>query len=97
MTKIRKRHGGAFKAKVAFEAIKENKTLNEIAKEFSIHPLQVGKWKKELIEHASELFIDHRLQNSKMESEILIKSLYEQIGKLKVENDFLKKKTEAEW
>ena len=57
-----------------------------------MHPIQVGKWRKELVERAHELFTDGRRRGVDDESEI-VDSLYEQIGRLKVENDFLKKKS----
>ncbi len=93
MPSIKKKHGTAFKAKVALEAIKGMKTLSQIAREYSIHPLQVSKWKKKLLDNAKDLFEDGRIAKTQPESEQLIKELYEQIGMLKVENDFLKKKS----
>jgi transposase-like protein len=55
-TKTRKVHGAGFKAKVALEAVRETKTLNEIGQEYGVHPVQVSHWKKALLEKASDLF-----------------------------------------
>jgi transposase-like protein len=88
---MRKKYGADFKAKVALEAIKEQRTLNEIASEFGVHPNQVGQWKKEALESFTRLFTDLKhspdVQNEKEKEQ-----LYGQIGKLKVELDWLKKK-----
>jgi transposase len=80
-----------FKAKVAIEAIKGEKTLNEIAKEFSVHPSQVGLWKRELQENAAGLFEVKRGPKS-IEPTADPEKLYTEIGRLKVELDWLKKK-----
>ena len=92
MSRIRKQHGSKEKARIALEATANNETLSEIARRHSVHPIQVGKWRKELVERAHELFTDGRRRGVDDESEI-VDSLYEQIGRLKVENDFLKKKS----
>jgi len=93
MTLIRKQHGKNFKAKIALEAVKGEKTLSQIGKEHSVHPLQVSKWKKELLDHAGDIFVDHRLKSEQISQEKLIEELYAKIGRLEVENDFLKKKS----
>lgn len=80
----------AFKAKVALEAIKGHKTINEIASEFDVHPNQVSTWKKTLLESSTEAFTrknERREEDFEAERE----KLFSQIGQLKVENDFLKK------
>ncbi len=59
-TKTRKVHSANFKAKVALEAVRETKTLNEIGQEYGVHPVQVSHWKKALLEKASELFAGKR-------------------------------------
>lgn len=89
MTK-RRQLSAAFKAKVALEAIKGHKTVNEIATEFSVHPTQVTAWKKKLLESSTEAFTR---KNEKREEDFDAErdQLYRQIGQLKVENDFLKK------
>jgi transposase-like protein len=80
----------AFKKKIALEALREDKTLNQLASEHGIHPLQVGKWKKELIEGAEGLFENKkdRKQDDTSDREALEKK----VGRLTMENDFLKKK-----
>lgn len=91
MKKIRKTHSPAFKAKVALEAIKEQKTIAQIASNFSIHSTQIGVWKKKVLIQISDIFIDKRSKKDQNQSE-LISSLYKEIGKQKIEIDFLKKK-----
>lgn len=86
----RRKLTAAFKAKVALEAIKGHKTVNEIASEFDVHPNQVSAWKKQLLEGSTDLFTrknERREQDFDAERD----QLYRQIGQLKVENDFLKK------
>jgi transposase len=80
----------AFKKKVALEALREDKTLNQLASHYGVHPIQVSKWKKELIEGAESLFTGKRShkQNESADRE----SLEKKIGQLTMENDFLKKK-----
>ena len=92
MTK-RRELSAAFKAKVALEAIKGHKTINEIASEFDVHPNQVSTWKKKLLENSVDAFTrknERREDDFEKERE----KLYSQIGQLKVENDFLKKISE---
>lgn len=91
MTPIRKRHGSAFKARVALEAARNERTLSEFSREYGVHPIQIGKWRKELLERAGEFFTDGRRRTGVEASEQEIQELYEQIGRLKVDNDFLKK------
>jgi transposase-like protein len=91
MTKIRKTHSPAFKAKVALEAIKGQQTIAEIASTFSIHPTQIGIWKKKVLAEISGVFSDKRIKKDQSQSE-LISSLFTEIGKQKIEIDFLKKK-----
>ena len=93
MSRIRRKHGSQTKAKVALEASRNESTLSEIAFRYKIHPIQVSKWRKELLERAHELFTDGRSKSSGTEESSTVKELYEQIGRLKVENDFLKKKS----
>ena len=93
MTKrTRKNFSSDFKAKVALEAIQGVKTLNEIGQEFGVHPVQVGKWKKELQEPASSLF-DAKRGPKPVEPAADPERLYTEIGRLKVELDWLKKKS----
>jgi transposase len=90
--KKRKFHTPEFKAKVGLEALRGVKTINEIGQEYSVHPVTVGQWKKEIQEQAKTIFEGKR--GSKpitvhREPELL----YSEIGKLKVELDWLKKKS----
>lgn len=91
MTKIRKTHSPAFKAKVALEAIKGQATIAEIASTFSVHPTQIGIWKKIVLTEIDSIFSDKRAKKDQSQSE-LISSLFTEIGKQKIEIDFLKKK-----
>jgi len=88
----RKKYSAEFKAKVAVEAIKEQRTLNEIASEFGVHPTQISQWKKEAQEGLSGVFSGAIVHKSEQD-EALKEKLYSQIGQLKVEVDWLKKKT----
>lgn len=88
----RKIFGAEFKAKVGLEAIHGVKTVNQIAQEYGVHPTQVGQWKKEILERAGTLFEGKRgpqAVNEYSEPE----RLYGEIGKLKMELDWLKKKS----
>lgn len=90
--KSRKVHSAQLKAKVGLEALRGVKTINEIGQHYGVHPVQVGQWKKEIIERGSELFTGKRGPAAKDvagEEE----KLYRQIGRLKVELDWLKKKS----
>ncbi len=88
---MRKRYGVKFKSKVALEAIKNDKTIAELSNKYEIHRDLVQKWKKTVIEGSSELFSTTKPRGGK-NNEKVIDELYKQIGKLKVENDWLKKK-----
>jgi putative transposase len=87
----RRRHSAEFKAKVAMEAIKSRRTVNEITGEYSVHPAQVAEWKKKAVDALPEVFSSHRGKTAKDE-EALKATLYQQIGQLKVELDWVKKK-----
>jgi len=91
MTKTRKRFKADFKAKIALEACKELKTLNELSQEYEVHSNQISLWKKELQTRASELFGKAK-DTEKIRNAELIPRLYQEIGQLKVELDWLKKK-----
>ena len=88
---MRKRYSAEFKAKVALEAIKGIETLSELSTRFEVHSVQISAWKKQALQLLPELF---RLKQSKKKAEEqkLMEELFTQIGKLKVENDWLKKK-----
>ena len=90
MGSARRRHSGEFKAKVAVEAIKGHKTLNELAGEFGVHPVQIAQWKRQLLE-ASPAAFEGGGDRRGREQEALIERLYRQIGQLQVEVDWLRK------
>ena len=87
----RKQYNSRFKAQVAIEAIKSQRTIGEIASEFSIHPSQIHKWKKHMLSELPNIFSDNH-SKERQDSEKLQAELYQQIGKLKMEVDWLKKK-----
>ncbi|GMV67446.1 MAG: hypothetical protein AMXMBFR75_32360 [Candidatus Hinthialibacteria bacterium] len=91
MGKNRRRFPREFKAKVALAAVRGDRTVNEIAGKFELHPTQVTTWRRQLLEGAAELFVDGR-QRGDPEKEGLVDRLYQQIGQLKVELYWLKKK-----
>jgi len=91
MATERKRFKADFKAKVAIEALKEIKTINQLAQEYSLHPNQISLWKKELLTRAEEIFGTIK-DKEKERTEELVPKLYQEIGQLKVELDWLKKK-----
>ena len=88
---IRKQHSIGFKTQVALEAIRNQSTIAEIASENGVHPSQVNKWKKQALDGLPGIFSGNN-DNGKHDSEKLQAELYQQIGKLKVELDWLKKK-----
>lgn len=90
--KTRRQHSAEFKAKVALEAIKGERTLNEIAADYEVHPVQVQQWKKLALEGMASLFSSKKDQAA-ADHEALVDQLYQQIGQLKVEADWLKKKS----
>lgn len=89
MNEKRRRFSASFKAEVALEAIRGKRTINEIASERGIHPHQVVMWKKQAVESLNGAFADRRRPAGKEAEET--SQLYEQIGRLKVELDWLKK------
>jgi len=90
--KKRKVHSPEFKAKVGLEAVRGVKTINEIGREYGVHPVQVGQWKKEIQEQAKTLFEGKRGPKPTAEHREP-ELLYSEIGRLKVELDWLKKKS----
>ena len=88
MKQNRRKHNPSFKAKVALEALKGEETTAEIASRFEVHPSQVRTWKRALMEGAAGIFSDG--QGHKKQDDGLIAQLYQQIGQLKVEKDFLR-------
>jgi len=87
MPQHRTRHSAEFKAKVALAALSESKTLAEISSEYKVHATQITRWKQELLENAPDLFGKGKKKEINHEAEVA--ELHRQIGKLKVENDFL--------
>ena len=85
-----KKYSSDFKVKVALEAIKGLKTINEISSEYGVHPTQITQWKKIVLVELPQIFKRSGSERAKSE-EALIASLYHQIGQLKVELDFLTK------
>ena len=92
MPRKRKVHGPEFKAKVALEALKEIKTASELASQYQVHPTQISAWKKQARDHLPESFRRGASVKRKSEEE-LTAPLYEEIGRLKMELDWLKKKS----
>jgi transposase len=88
--KKRKNYSDNLKARVALDAIKGQKTSNELASEYGIHPNQIGQWKKKLIDGSSEIFSRGKKREAESH-EAERDRLYQQIGKLQVEVDWLKK------
>jgi len=91
MTTTRKQHSPQFKARVAIEAIRGEKTLSQLGSQFKVHPIQIAKWRKAALEQMPELFVDGRTRKPSS-GEADNNALYEEIGRLKVELDWLKKK-----
>ena len=92
MTKPRKHYSNDLKARVALEAIKGYKTANELAAEYGVHPTQIAQWKKQALDGLPELFSTRASEQQNSEEE-LINTLYQQIGQLKVQVDWLEKKS----
>jgi len=87
MKKSRRKFTAAFKAQVAIAALKEQETLAELSKRFEVHPNQIGQWKREFLRNSSKAFEGKK----DAEPEVEQKELFAKIGKLEMENDFLKK------
>jgi transposase len=90
MSKKRTQYPPEFKAKVALAALRNEQTMSELAAHFGVHPTMINQWKKALVEGASEIF--GKGPKSHQQAEAEVDELYRQIGRLKVERDFLSKK-----
>jgi len=94
MSKIRRKHSAEFKLKVVLETLKGVDTLSAIASNFSVHPTQITKWKREFVERAPEIFAENSGRSRKdKEKEQVEEALYKKVGELQMELDWLKKKS----
>ncbi len=89
---MKKKFDAAFKAKVALEALKGQKTMSELARIYEVHPNQIGQWKKQVQTELPKVFNSKRDRERQDQTE-LVEELYRQIGQQKVELDWLKKKS----
>jgi transposase-like protein len=91
LTTKRKQYSNEFKFKIALEAVKGVKTVSQLGAEYNLHPTQIGTWKKQLVQQGNTLFTrpNDRQQREQQDKEA---ALYEQIGRLKMELEWLKKK-----
>jgi transposase-like protein len=92
MGRIRKRHTAAFKARVALDAVKQDKTITELAKLHQVHPVQISQWKKQLLDGLEGLF-ENASASRRADPEKLQTELYEQIGRLQMELAWVEKKS----
>lgn len=90
MSNQRKKYSSEFKAKVALAALKNDETVAELAARFGVHPTMIHTWKRTILESAPDIF--DKGQKSRKQADDKVDELYRQIGKLKVERDFLSKK-----
>ena len=91
MSTTRKQYSAKLKARVAIEAIRGEKTLNQLGSHYGVHPVQVAQWRRAALEQLEEIFVDGRRRKGGGE-EVEKEALYQEIGRLKVELDWLKKK-----
>jgi putative transposase len=87
----RKTHTAGLKAQVALAALKGDRTVNELASQFGVHPTLIHSWKKQLLAGAEEVFANGS-KGAAVDAELLQAQLYEQIGRLKMELEWVKKK-----
>jgi putative transposase len=91
MGQTRKNHSKEFKAKLALEAVKEMHSLSELAARYKVHPTQIAQWKRQLVENAPQVF-ERGASRAGVDAEGLTAPLYQEIGRLKMEVNFLQKK-----
>lgn len=89
--RMRKRYEAAFKARVALAALKDDKTLSELASEYGVHSNLVSQWKRRLLTNVTRVF-EEQVDESQQEHQAVVEELHRQIGQLHVELDWLKKK-----
>jgi transposase len=92
MKRTRQKHNATFKAKVAVAAVRGDRTITELASEFGVHPNQIYNWKKQLLDGAASVFEGGGTAVEGVAGAAQVDLLYRQIGRLKVENDFLARK-----
>ena len=93
MATTRKQYTSKFKARVAVEAIRGEKTLNQLGSQFGLHPVQIAHWRRTALDHIEDLFVDGRARQGRdAETTADRDALFEEIGRLKMELDFVKKK-----
>jgi transposase-like protein len=93
MTTTKRQYSPKFKARVAIDAIRGEKTLSQLGSQYRVHPVQIANWRRTALDHIQELFLDGRKRKGKdTQGEADRDALYEEIGRLKVELDFVKKK-----
>ena len=90
----RKQYSPQFKAKVALEAAREDKTVAQLSSQYDLHPTVINNWKRQLLDGASDLFESGRKQKAEKDTQEQVKGLYRHIGQLKVERDFLAERSE---
>jgi len=90
MSKTRRKFSKEFKAKVVLEALKERETIESLAKKFELQTAQISLWKSQAMSNFSELFSQEK--STAKEETVDVQQLYARIGKLEIQNDFLKKK-----
>ncbi|PWW82167.1 hypothetical protein CR164_07490 [Prosthecochloris marina] len=91
MKRSRRKFSAEFKTKVVLEALSERLTASELAQKYEIHPNQIAQWKREFLDRAAEVF-ERSGKPEQQQSEEDATQLYQKIGQLQIENDFLKKK-----
>jgi transposase-like protein len=90
---MRRSHDGAFKARVALESLKGEKTMAQISSEYGVHPNQIRQWRQRVLDELPDVFSDRRRKQDQ-EGEEMTSELYRQIGQLKVELEWVKKKSQ---